>query len=121
MPVVRAASEPDTVDEAGRTDEGIEDEVRQILSPPTSAGHVGKFGPYEVIETLGRGGMGIVLKAFDPVLHRIVAVKVLSPRLATSASARKRFLREARAAASIVHDHVVTIHAVDENTGLPTW
>ena len=71
------------------------------------------------IEIVGRGGMGIVLKAFDPGLHRLVAIKVLSPRLATSAAARRRFLREARAAASVAHEHVVTIHAVDETNGLP--
>jgi hypothetical protein len=72
-----------------------------------------------VIESVGRGGMGIVLKAHDPVLGRIVAVKVLNPAMAKAALARRRFIREARAAAAVSHEHVVTIHAVDEANGLP--
>ena len=61
--------------------------------------------------------MGVVLKAFDEKLHRVVAIKVMAPQLATSATARKRFTREARAAAAVSHDHVVTIHAVEEADG----
>ena len=68
---------------------------------------------------VGQGGMGVVLKAFDEVLHRVVAIKVLAPQLATSASARKRFIREAQAAAAVCHEHVVAIHAVEEADGLP--
>ena len=90
-----------------------------FLGPPGTPGHLGRFGPYEVHELIGRGGMGVVLKAFDPALHRLVAIKVLAPQLATTATARRRFTREARAAASVVHDHVVTIHAVDEAAGFP--
>jgi formylglycine-generating enzyme required for sulfatase activity len=71
------------------------------------------------MEVIGRGGMGVVLKAFDAALHRVVAIKVMAPELATSATARKRFEREARAAAAVSHDHVVTIHAVEEAHGLP--
>src|SRR5207237_2592047 len=78
-----------------------------------------KIGPYYVIERVGHGGMGIVVKAHDPVLGRIVAVKVLHPAMAAGMPARRRFIREARAAAAITHDHVVTIHAVDEANGLP--
>jgi serine/threonine protein kinase len=62
--------------------------------------------------------MGIVLKARDTDLHRIVAVKVLAPELAVNPTARKRFFREAQAAAAFSHDHVVTIHAVEGNGGL---
>lgn len=90
-----------------------------FLAPPASPGYLGRFGPYDVIEFLGQGGSGMVFKAFDPSLHRLVAVKVLAPPVAVSATARQRFSREARAAASISHDHVVTIHAVDEANGLP--
>ena len=82
-------------------------------------GDLGKLGPYRVIEVLGSGGMGIVLKAFDPALNRPVAIKVLAPQLATSGPARQRFAREARAAAAIRNEHVVAIHAVDEWKGLP--
>jgi serine/threonine protein kinase len=77
------------------------------------------LGAYEVLQRIGEGGNGIVLKALDPALNRIVAIKVMAPHFATSATARKRFLREAQAAAAVAHDHVVTIHAVDENNGLP--
>jgi WD40 repeat protein len=90
-----------------------------FLEPPGAPGYLGRFGPYDVIEFLGQGGSGLVFKALDPTLHRLVAIKVLAPQVAVSATARKRFLREARAAASISHDHVVTIHAVDEAGGLP--
>jgi WD40 repeat protein len=94
-------------------------EPLDFLEPDATPGGIGRFGRYQVQGIVGRGGMGIVLKAFDPGLHRVVAIKVLNPRLATSAAARKRFLREARAAASVAHEHVVTIHAVDESSGLP--
>ena len=57
--------------------------------------HLGRLGGYEILELIGRGGMGIVFKGRDKKLERLVAVKVLSPELASSATARKRFLREA--------------------------
>jgi hypothetical protein len=63
--------------------------------------------------------MGVVLKAFDPALKRLVAIKVLSPALAGSATARRRFTREAQAAAAVCHDHIVTVHGVHEVDGLP--
>jgi serine/threonine protein kinase len=63
--------------------------------------------------------MGVVLKAHDPRLNRVVAIKVLSPALASNAAARKRFLREAQAAAAVTHDHVVAIYAIDEAKHLP--
>jgi WD40 repeat protein/serine/threonine protein kinase len=82
-------------------------------------GTPGRFGPYEVSGVIGRGGMGIVLKAFDPTLNRHVAIKVLAPQLASSAAARRRFDREARAAAAVNHDNVVMIHQVQTHEGLP--
>src|SRR5438093_718692 len=72
-----------------------------FLNPPENAAHLGRLGHYEVTEVIGRGGMGVVLKAFDSALHRVVAIKVLAPQLATSSAARRRFEREARAAAAI--------------------
>ena len=90
-----------------------------FLSPSDKPDQLGRLERYEVLAEVGRGGMGIVLKAFDPSLHRVVAIKVLAPQLATSGVARKRFLREAKAAAAVSHDHIVTIHAVDEANGLP--
>jgi serine/threonine protein kinase len=82
-------------------------------------GVMGMLGEYEVQEVIGQGGMGIVLKASEPALHRVVAVKVMAPFLASSATARRRFTREARAAAAVCHDHVVTVHGVHEENGLP--
>jgi serine/threonine protein kinase/WD40 repeat protein len=80
---------------------------------------LGRLDHYDVTEVIGCGGMGVVLKAFDPTLNRYVAIKVLAPQLATSAAARARFAREARAAAAVNHEHVVAIHAVSEWGGLP--
>ncbi len=86
-----------------------------FLHPTDQPGFLGTLGPYQIIETIGRGGMGIVLRALDPKLNRIVAVKVLAPELAANPNARRRFMRKAQAAAAVSHPHVVTIHAVDED------
>src|SRR5262249_596679 len=85
-----------------------------FLQPTTRPGALGRLGHYEVLEVLGRGGFGIVVRAFDETLHRVVAIKVLSPQLATTSPPRKRFLREARAASRVRHDNVVRIYAVQE-------
>ena len=57
---------------------------------------------------------GIVFRAFDDMLHRVVAVKVLSPQMAATSPARKRFLREARSSAQVRHENVVQVYAVGE-------
>jgi hypothetical protein len=90
-----------------------------FLDPPRQPGELGRVGPYAVREVVGRGGMGVVLKAFDEALQRVVAIKVMAPQLATGAAARQRFVREARAAAAIRDEHVIDIHAVGEANGLP--
>ncbi len=90
-----------------------------FLAPTDWPDSLGRLGTYEVKGVLGRGGMGIVLKAFDPALDRNVAIKVLSAPLASCGAARRRFLREARAAAAVVHVHVVSVFAVVETSGLP--
>src|SRR5262245_39388185 len=89
--------------------------VPDFLTPSQKPGALGRLDHYEVLEVVGRGGMGVVLKAFDEKLHRVVAIKVLAAELAVSGTARQRFTREARAAAAVSHEHVVTIHAVEEN------
>src|SRR5262245_33153498 len=85
-----------------------------FLEPSTKPGSLGRLGHYEVLEVIGRGGMGVVLRAFDEKLHRVVAIKALAPALATSGEARQRFVREARAAAAVTHDNVIAIHAVED-------
>jgi serine/threonine protein kinase len=80
---------------------------------------LGRFGGYEITGAIGYGGMGIVLKGLDASLNRYVAIKVLSPHLAASGPARRRFAREAQAAAAVVHENVVAIHGVAESGGLP--
>ncbi|HEY2759598.1 MAG TPA: serine/threonine-protein kinase [Pirellulales bacterium] len=90
-----------------------------FLAPPSHPEMLGRLGRYEIEQIIGRGGMGVVFKGFDTQLHRVVAIKVLAPHLAHSGPARQRFDREARAAASIVHEHVVAIHDVQSDGASP--
>jgi serine/threonine-protein kinase len=90
-----------------------------FLRPTDRPDLLGMLGPFEVREVLGHGGMGVVLRAFEPALRREVAIKVLAPALACSATARQRFKREAQAAAAVSHEHVVRVHGVHEADGLP--
>lgn len=90
-----------------------------FLDPCDKPDTLGQFGSFEILEVLGAGGMGVVLKARDPRLNRILAIKVLAPQFAANALGRKRFLREGRAAAAISHDHVVSIHGINESKPLP--
>lgn len=85
-----------------------------FLRPSAHPGSLGRIGQYEVLSVIGSGGAGQVLRALDSKLRRIVAVKILKADLSCDLNVRKRFLREARAAAAVIHPHVVTIHAVDE-------
>ena len=90
-----------------------------FLEPSDDPNALGRLGNYEVLELLGQGGWGIVLKAFDASLHRPVAIKVLTESCGTNGTARKRFAREARAAAAVVHDHVVPVYAVNADATPP--
>src|SRR5262245_56370116 len=81
----------------------------ELLAPPQSDGELGRLGKYRILSILGRGGMGVVFEAEDPVLRRTVAIKVVLPTLAASAGAGRRFLREAQAMAAVEHDHIVRI------------
>jgi serine/threonine protein kinase/tetratricopeptide (TPR) repeat protein len=121
---VNEAGRSETVDTPVRTDgettaPGENVAALHFLAAADRPGRIGRLGPYEVLERIGQGGMGVVLKARDERLGRIVAIKMLTPALASSTVARRRFEREARAAAAVCHEHVVTIHAVDEDAGNP--
>jgi serine/threonine protein kinase len=90
-----------------------------FLRPTDRPDLLGMLGVYEVQEVIAQGGMGVVLKAYEPALQRLVAIKVLAAAIAGSAIARRRFTREAQAAAAVCHDHVVAVHGVHEIDGLP--
>ena len=97
-----------------RENHAEDDKTLPFLDPPDSPDCIGRLGNYRVLKLIGRGGMGVVFQARDPVLGRLVAIKVLTPHLGEDAIARERFLREARSAAAINHPNVVTIYAVEE-------
>src|SRR5918912_2922988 len=69
---------------------------------------------YRVLKEIGKGGMGVVYKAEDTKLHRIVAIKALSADFIGDEKARARFMREARAASAIDHPNICTVYEVNE-------
>src|SRR5215207_9398480 len=89
------------------------------FAAPAHAGEVGRLGRYRVLQKLGAGGMGAVYLGYDSALDRKVALKVMLPQHATDRDAKERFLREAKAAAKVHSDHVVIIHDVGEERGIP--
>lgn len=91
----------------------------EILNPSEFPRSVGRLGSYEIFGLVGQGSAGIVLKAWDPKLHRFVAIKVLSPTFSDNGPARQRFQREAKAIAAVSSRQVVPIHAVHEFRNLP--
>ena len=94
----------------------------RLGSAPAPASEVergGRMGHYQLLRRLGSGGMGSVYEAEDTLLHRKVAIKVMRDNLPEESDARERFLREARAAAAVAHDHVVTVFQVGEENGTP--
>jgi serine/threonine-protein kinase len=75
------------------------------------------FGHYRIVEELGRGGMGVVYKAYEESLNRYVALKVLGEHLTQDSSFVTRFVREAQSAASLHHPNVVQIFFIGEERG----
>jgi len=90
-----------------------------LLEASEKDGLIGTLGRYEVQSVIGAGGTGIVLKAIDIELNRTVAIKVLSPALAASGAARRRFAREGQAVAAVAHENVVAVHHVEAAGRLP--
>src|SRR5690349_16452853 len=74
-------------------------------------------GRYQIITPLGKGGMGIVYKAYDPVLDRTVAIKKMAASIVDHEEFRQRFFVEARAVARLNHPNIVTIHELEEDEG----
>jgi hypothetical protein len=117
-----APPRPDAETLAGRApggEAGVEKDSLAFLAPSSIPGSLGRLDHYEVLEVVGSGGMGVVLRARDTKLLRVVALKVLAVPLAASGSARQRFAREARAAAAVRDEHVIDIHAVCDDGPVP--
>lgn len=96
--------------------------IRQVVSmldPTDEPNSMGRLGGCEVLGVVGSGAMGVVLKAVDPTLDRVVALKVMHPTLAACGTARYRFAREAKAAAGVLHPNVIAIHSVSTDRELP--
>jgi len=91
--------------------------VEQVteLFEPGCDDSIGRVSHYEIKELIGRGAFGVVFRAFDTKLARMVAIKVLAPTLSRIGGYRERFLQEARAAAAIEHVNVVRIHSVEDS------
>ncbi len=88
-----------------------------LFREPTDESGLFTFGKYQIHEVVGEGGMGIVLRARDPDLDREVAIKILRPEIAPDQRARRRFLREAKAAARLDHPNVVAVQHVGDQDG----
>jgi predicted anti-sigma-YlaC factor YlaD len=117
-PVPDHGSTDDIADPHARSEWAVDFAVN-FLKPSQRDDALGRLDDIDILGVIGHGGMGIVLKGFQPELNRPVAVKVLAPHLASSGAARQRFAREAQAAAAIMHPNVMPILAVHSGGSLP--
>jgi hypothetical protein len=83
-----------------------------FLKPALQPDELGRLADFRVLQLIGQGGMGIVFRAEDARLRRVVALKVMQPRFASETRIRQRFLGEAQAMAALKSDHVVTVYEV---------
>jgi serine/threonine protein kinase len=93
--------------------------LTNFLAPAQVADELGRLGKYRVLSIIGRGGMGVVYRAEDSLLKRVVALKAILPSLGANAAVHKRFLREARAMAAVDNGHIVRLYEVNEDGGVP--
>jgi serine/threonine protein kinase len=100
---------------ASQTQEGQQIPSAGVPEPDEISG---KFPQLEILECLGRGGMGVVYKAVQKSLNRLVAIKILAPEREHDAKFAGRFAREAELLAKLSHPHIVTIHDFGESGGL---
>ena len=109
-----APSKPAAQDDLGL---GSSSEAKQKSRSRSVVDNKLSHARYEIIEEIARGGMGIVYRARDKVLNRIVAYKILSENLKANKTAVEYFLREARAAAAMSHPNIVTVFDAGEQGG----
>jgi hypothetical protein len=91
----------------------------EIFKSVHSQNYPAKIGDFIILRLLGKGGMGLVLEGEDPILKRKVAVKILHPEFGLVENNRLRFMQEARAAAAIEHENIITIYQVGEQDKTP--
>jgi hypothetical protein len=127
--VVRASGEPADIQTEVLSLLASHDNAGEFLAEPATrtapgaphasgAPHApGQLGPYRLTRVIGEGGMGVVYQAEDTRLHRIVALKLLSPALSSDARQRDRLKQEARAAAALTHPGIATVYALEEING----
>ena len=98
--------------------ESSDDFLRELAHAPSRPPDPTRVAQFRIIERVGQGGMGVVFRAEDEKLHRIVALKLLLPRPGQEADQRERFLREARAAAALTHPNIAVVYEVGEADGI---
>ena len=94
-------------------------QLQSLLEAPSHPELLGRIGRYELEQLVGRGGMGLVFRAHDTELHRVVAIKTLALHLIPIGAARERFVRESRASAALAHPHIVPMYDVVHDGPVP--